>query len=322
MVRCILPLGRVQFLCDIAMLYQQLDRENRSTNQSVHVSCQEFARQNEAVNSRLVLLSKPASEGEQYAKSKVQHVCSSPNAAESIPNLANLMQKETIPSTTIMWTSKLGHKYPQEIIERNHEQTMRELREIRQKEANSRCADCGKPGSTIWSSVNLGVFLCLECGSRHRALGTHISKPKGCTGTYLWGPDEILQMKQIGNARAQEIYGGEAERPRMDAPEFVWMEYLKQKYVDKKFAPTASSQMSKHYESRDDHTEKPLIDLLDFHSSFSTSDHHLHDSQQQHKHQEHRNSLSSSGADPSNDVIVHVKKDGGGSTDFFAQFGV
>lgn len=106
---------------------------------------------------------------------------------------------------------------------------------MRRSEANSKCADCGQQG-TVWSSVNLGVFLCLRCGSLHRALGTHISKPKGCTGTYLWGEDEIARMKEVGNARANEIYGGIRERPSQDAPDSDWLEYIRQKYEKRKFA--------------------------------------------------------------------------------------
>ena len=142
-------------------------------------------------------------------------------------------------SDSDLWTSKLGNKYPKEEVESNHDRIMKELNTLRRTEANSLCADCGQRG-TIWSSVNLGVFLCLRCGSLHRALGTHISKPKGCSGTYLWGEDEIARMKEIGNAKANKIYGGIHERPSNNAPESEWLEYLRQKYEQRKFAPPSS----------------------------------------------------------------------------------
>lgn len=141
----------------------------------------------------------------------------------------------TTPSSTL-WTSKLGNKYPKEEIERSHDKFMKELIELRRIDGNDVCADCGDRG-TVWSSVNLGVFLCLRCGSLHRAMGTHISKPKGTTGTYLWGQDEMDNMKAIGNARANEIYGGINERPSSDAPSSEWLGYLRQKYEERKFAP-------------------------------------------------------------------------------------
>lgn len=102
---------------------------------------------------------------------------------------------------------------------------MKELDKIRHLESNSYCADCGQRG-TIWSSVNLGVFLCLRCGSFHRALGTHIGKPKGCSGTYHWAADEIARMQEVGNARANEVYGGIDERPSQHAPDSEWLEYI------------------------------------------------------------------------------------------------
>mmetsp|Transcript_21308 Transcript_21308/g.33429 ORF Transcript_21308/g.33429 Transcript_21308/m.33429 type:complete len:88 (-) Transcript_21308:853-1116(-) len=76
-----------------------------------------------------------------------------------------------------MWTSKLGKQYRKDEVD--FDAAKADLDVIRNLRENKRCADCGTQG-TVWSSVNLG------CGSFHRALGTHISKPKGCTGTYLW----------------------------------------------------------------------------------------------------------------------------------------
>lgn len=143
-------------------------------------------------------------------------------------------------SSSDTWTSKLGNKYPKEEIERNHDRTMKELDALRRSDANAVCADCGQRG-TVWSSVNLGIFLCLRCGSLHRAVGTHISKPKGCTGTYLWGEDEMARMIEVGNARANKIYGGIHERPSKGAPDSEWLEYIRQKYGERKFAPPANA---------------------------------------------------------------------------------
>ena len=41
--------------------------------------------------------------------------------------------------------------------------------------ANQKCADCGASGPD-WASINLKIFICLECSGVHRALGSHISK--------------------------------------------------------------------------------------------------------------------------------------------------
>eukprot|EP00746_Dinoflagellata_sp_MGD_P164364 gnl/MRDRNA2_/MRDRNA2_92955_c0_seq1.p1 gnl/MRDRNA2_/MRDRNA2_92955_c0~~gnl/MRDRNA2_/MRDRNA2_92955_c0_seq1.p1 ORF type:complete len:388 (+),score=69.34 gnl/MRDRNA2_/MRDRNA2_92955_c0_seq1:76-1239(+) len=97
-----------------------------------------------------------------------------------------------------MWRSKLGNTFPRAEIERLDAEHHRILKKLRSQPGNDKCAECGTKENT-WSSVNLGVFLCVQCADVHRALGTHISKVKGCGGTYLWGPDEIAQMQSLGN---------------------------------------------------------------------------------------------------------------------------
>ena len=81
------------------------------------------------------------------------------------------------------WTSKLGTKYLKSEIESNEASNKAQVDELRRISTNRRCADCGSE-PTVWASVNLGVFLCIRCGSIHRGIGTHISIPKGCTGKF------------------------------------------------------------------------------------------------------------------------------------------
>jgi len=97
-----------------------------------------------------------------------------------------------------MWRSKLGNAFPRAEVEKLDAEHHRMLKTLRSQPGNSQCAECGTQDTT-WASVNLGVFLCVRCADVHRALGTHISKVKGCGGTYLWGTDEIAQMKSLGN---------------------------------------------------------------------------------------------------------------------------
>jgi hypothetical protein len=135
-----------------------------------------------------------------------------------------------------MWRSKLGTDYPKEEIDRDEKKHKAELDRIRKLPENRHCADCGTNG-TVWASVNLGVFLCMRCGSHHRGIGTHITLPKGCTGTYLWGPDEIERMAAIGNTKAARMYGGDDKRPAETAPDSQWKQYILDKYKHGKFMP-------------------------------------------------------------------------------------
>lgn len=104
-----------------------------------------------------------------------------------------------------MWKSKLGTVYPKAEIDAMDAQMQKKLKALRNLPGNKKCADCGANG-TVWAIVNLGTFVCMRCASLHRSLGTHISVPKGCTGTYLWGPDELEAMKG-GNDRAKDRWG-------------------------------------------------------------------------------------------------------------------
>lgn len=137
-----------------------------------------------------------------------------------------------------MWKSKLGQEYTKKYMEQNERVFKAKLDKMRKEPDNRSCADCAS-GGTVWASINLGVFLCLRCGSIHRGLGTHVSIPKGCTGTYLWGPDELEAMSAKGNSLAREVYGGDEHRPSPDAGDEAWKMYIRDKYENKTFAPNA-----------------------------------------------------------------------------------
>ena len=45
---------------------------------------------------------------------------------------------------------------------------------------NRKCCDCLSRGPT-WASVNMGMFMCLNCSGIHRSLGVHLSKVRPCS---------------------------------------------------------------------------------------------------------------------------------------------
>eukprot|EP00929_Paragymnodinium_shiwhaense_P012805 TRINITY_DN1206_c0_g1_i1.p1 TRINITY_DN1206_c0_g1~~TRINITY_DN1206_c0_g1_i1.p1 ORF type:complete len:257 (+),score=58.74 TRINITY_DN1206_c0_g1_i1:156-926(+) len=128
-----------------------------------------------------------------------------------------------------MWTSKLGNKYPMAKIQEDDMATQAELKRLRglKAENNHLCADCGSPDNS-WASVTHGVFVCIVCSDVHRSVGTHISKMKGCSGTYLWGPDELKVMQEMGNRRYDQFCGGKKVSPHVSKDE-------KQRYVVAKY---------------------------------------------------------------------------------------
>jgi len=86
--------------------------------------------------------------------------------------------------------------------ENSREDLIPELSEALMHRENKICADCSVPGllhmneivvvavvhcfqyvvfsssDPKWSSVNLGIIICIKCAGIHRSLGSHISKVK------------------------------------------------------------------------------------------------------------------------------------------------
>ena len=49
------------------------------------------------------------------------------------------------------------------------------LQDIKSKEGNNACVDCGDKATCHWASIGFGVLCCLQCAGAHRGLGVHIS---------------------------------------------------------------------------------------------------------------------------------------------------
>jgi len=62
-----------------------------------------------------------------------------------------------------------------------------------------------------------------------------VTKVKGCTGTYLWGPDELELMQRVGNWSADQIYGSEKVSP--EASKAEKQRFVTDKYEKRRFAP-------------------------------------------------------------------------------------
>lgn len=66
-----------------------------------------------------------------------------------------------------------------------------------------------------WASINLGVYICIQCSGIHRSMGTHITKVRAVSADD-WNDDWTDNMEKWGNARAAGFweYAAPVHRPR------------------------------------------------------------------------------------------------------------
>lgn len=103
---------------------------------------------------------------------------------------------------------------------------------------NNHCCDCGSPDPR-WSSINLGITLCIECSGIHRSFGVHLSKVRSIT-LDAWEQEQIKVMVELGNDIVNRIYEANvdesiATKATFDCKRSIRENWIRAKYVDKAF---------------------------------------------------------------------------------------
>lgn len=107
---------------------------------------------------------------------------------------------------------------------------------------NSVCADCSAQDPK-WVSINIGVFLCIQCAGVHRHLGTHISQMRSIMMD-VFSKDEEKNLQKNGNSKVNEelekyLQGNQKIEPTVDPASREI--FIKAKYADLTFTNAEQS---------------------------------------------------------------------------------
>lgn len=86
------------------------------------------------------------------------------------------------------------------ILSSHHKTAMK----IASRPENKTCADCKAPRPE-WASINLGIFICIECSGVHRSFGSHISQVRSVK-LDKWDEESLVHIDKIGNSKANEYW--------------------------------------------------------------------------------------------------------------------
>jgi len=100
---------------------------------------------------------------------------------------------------------------------------------------NSVCADCKSKKDVLWASINLGVFLCIDCAGVHRWLGVDHSQVRSITMDQ-WRDSVVDFMREVGNNRANAYWAANVPKPlTSDADSATRQAFITDKYVNRLF---------------------------------------------------------------------------------------
>ena len=110
------------------------------------------------------------------------------------------------------------------------------INQLLKKPENKLCADC-KRTSPTWASVNLGVFVCINCSGCHREIGVHITKIRS-TNLDVWPKEVLNNFKIINNKIANKYWECKLKKfnfKSLHSDNYKLVQFIRDKYENKKW---------------------------------------------------------------------------------------
>ena len=110
------------------------------------------------------------------------------------------------------------------------------INQLLKKPENKLCADC-KRTSPTWASVNLGVFVCINCSGCHREIGVHVTKIRS-TNLDVWPQDVLDNFKIINNKIANKYWECKLKKfnfKSLHSDNYKLVQFIRDKYEYKKW---------------------------------------------------------------------------------------
>ena len=110
------------------------------------------------------------------------------------------------------------------------------INQLLKKPENKFCADC-KRTSPTWASVNLGVFVCINCSGCHREIGVHITKIRS-TNLDVWPKEVLNNFKIINNKIANKYWECKLKKfdfKSLHSDNYKLVQFIRDKYENKKW---------------------------------------------------------------------------------------
>ena len=132
----------------------------------------------------------------------------------------------------------------QESEEAINKRCQSQLAQAQSQSGNKYCADCdARLTGSVWTSWNLGIFICIQCSAKHRGLGAHISKVRSvCEDS--WNQDQVAYMQAMGNSKSRSLYEAGLDpnfkRSKLQNDDDR-QEFIRDKYVNKRWILRSSN---------------------------------------------------------------------------------